>query len=52
MRNIISTLPADMDTLIAKLEREFEDTGKGDGKSERTKRRERTVEGALTELQL
>jgi hypothetical protein len=52
MREIINTLPADVDTLIAKLERKFEDVGKGDGSATRTKRRERTVEGALAELQL
>jgi hypothetical protein len=52
MREIISTLPADVDTLIAKLEREFEDLGKDEGSGERTKKRERTVEGALAGLQL
>lgn len=51
MREIISTLPADVDTLIAKLERKFEDVGKGDGSAMKIKRHERTVEGALTELQ-
>ncbi|KAI0253572.1 hypothetical protein BJV78DRAFT_187311 [Lactifluus subvellereus] len=52
MREIISMLPADVDTLIAKLERKSEDVGKEDGSAARTKRRERTVEGALAGLQL
>jgi hypothetical protein len=52
MREIISTLPADVDTFIAKLEREFEDMGKDEGNGARTKRHERTVEGAPVGLQL
>jgi hypothetical protein len=52
MREIISALTADVDTLIAKLEREFQDIGKDNYSAARTKKRERTVEGALAELQL
>jgi hypothetical protein len=52
MREIISTLPADVDTVIAKLERELEDMGKDEGSGARTKSHERTVEGALAGLQL
>ena len=37
MREIISTLTADVDTLTAKLEREFEDVGKDNGSAARTK---------------
>jgi hypothetical protein len=54
MREITSTLTTDVDMLIAKPEREFEDTGKDNGSAScvTRKRRERTVEGALAELQL
>jgi hypothetical protein len=52
MREIIGALTTDVDTLIAKLEREFEDMGKDNGSAARTRKRERTVEGILAELQL
>jgi hypothetical protein len=41
MCEIISTLPADVNTLIEKLERKSEDVGKDGGSAARTKRRER-----------
>jgi hypothetical protein len=50
MREIINTLPADMDALLAKLERKYMDTD--DGGTTKAKGRERTVQGALAELRL
>jgi len=54
MREIVNTLPEDMDALIARLERKFMDMGMDDSEGNTTKRkgRERTKEGALAELQL
>jgi hypothetical protein len=52
MRDIISTLPADMDALLAKLEKRYTDTDNGDGRTTKTKGRERTLQGALAELRL
>ena len=52
MREIVSTLPADVDALIAKLQRTYIDTSKDQGGIIKGKRRERTIQGALAELQL
>jgi len=52
MREIISTLPADVDALIAKLERTCIDTSKDQGGIVKGKGRKRTTQGALAELQL
>lgn len=52
MREIIDTLPADVDALLARLERKYKDIGMDDGGVTKTKGRERTVRGALAELQL
>jgi hypothetical protein len=52
MREIINTLPADVDALIAKLERKYKDMDTDDGSATKTKGRERTVQGALAELRL
>lgn len=52
MREIVSTLPADVDALIAKLQRTYIDTSKDQGGIIKGKRRERTTQGALAELQL
>lgn len=52
MRDIISTLPADMDALLAKLEKKYTDMDNGDGRTTKTKGRERTLQGALAELRL
>jgi hypothetical protein len=56
MREIMSTLPAEVEAIIANLQKTYIDTskdrggivkGKGKGKA-----RERTIQGALAELQL
>ena len=52
MREIINTLPADMDALLAKLERKFKDLDTDDGGATKAKGRERTTQGALAELRL
>ncbi|KAH9955229.1 hypothetical protein BC827DRAFT_1271861 [Russula dissimulans] len=54
MREIIDTLPEDMDALLEKLERKVMDMGMDDSEANatKTKRRERTKEGALAELRL
>ena len=53
MREIINGLPADVDTLLARLEKKYDDMGMVEGSSaKKKKRRERTVQGALAELQL
>ncbi|KAH9989044.1 hypothetical protein BJV74DRAFT_885233 [Russula compacta] len=52
MREIIDALPADVDALLAKLERKCKDIRMDDGSVTKTKGRERTVRGALAELQL
>jgi hypothetical protein len=52
MREIINTLPANVDTLLAKLERKYKDMDTDDGSATKTKGRERTVQGALAELRL
>ena len=52
MREIINTLPADMDALLAKLERKFKDMDTDDGGATKAKGRERTMQGALAELRL
>lgn len=52
MRDIISTLPADMDALLVKLEKRYTDTDNNDGRTTKTKGRERTLQGALAELRL
>ena len=52
MRDIINTLPADMDTLLAKLEKKYTHLDNDDGCTTKTKGRERTLQGALAELRL
>lgn len=52
MRDIISTLPADMNTLLAKLEKKYTDMDNDDVRTTNTKGRERTLQGALAELRL
>jgi hypothetical protein len=52
MRNIINTLPADMDALLAKLEKKYMEMDNDDGRTTKTKGRERTLQGALAELRL
>ncbi|KAH8995466.1 hypothetical protein EDB92DRAFT_207816 [Lactarius akahatsu] len=52
MREIISTLPADVDALIAKLEKTYIDTSTDQGRVVKGKGRKRTTQGALAELQL
>jgi len=52
MREIISTLPEDVDALIAKLQRTYIDTSKDQGGVVKGKGRERTIQGALAGLQL
>lgn len=54
IREIISTLPEDVDALVAKLERTYIDTSKDEGgvAKGKGKGRERTKQGALAELQL
>ncbi|KAN0116565.1 hypothetical protein V8E52_005709 [Russula decolorans] len=52
MRDITSTLPADMNTLLAKLEKKYTDMDNDDGRTTKTKGRERTLQGALAELRL
>jgi hypothetical protein len=52
MRDIISTLPADMDALLAKLEKKYTDMDNDDGRTTKKKGRERTLQGALAELRL
>ena len=51
MRDIISTLPTDMDALLVKLEKKYTDMD-GGGRTTKTKGRERTLQGALAELRL
>ena len=51
MRDIISTLPADMDALLARLEKKYTDLDNTDGRT-KAKGRERTLQGALAELRL
>lgn len=52
MREIISTLPAEQDAFIANLQKTYIDTSKDRGGVVKGKGRERTIEGALAELQL
>jgi hypothetical protein len=52
MREIINTLPADVDALLAKLERKYKDMDTDDGSVAKMKGRERTVHGALAELRM
>lgn len=52
MRDIIGTLPSDMDALLAKLEKKYTDMDNDDGRTTKTKGRERTLQGALAELRL
>jgi len=53
MREIINGLPADVDALLARLEKKYDDMGMDEGSSAKKKKgRERTVQGALAELQL
>jgi hypothetical protein len=52
MRDVISTLPADMDALLAKLEKKYTDMDNDVGRTTKTKGRERTLQGALAELRL
>ncbi|KAI0284852.1 hypothetical protein BC826DRAFT_129738 [Russula brevipes] len=52
MRKIINSLPADVDALLAELDRKYKDMDLEEGSTRRTKGRERTAQGALAELQL
>ncbi|KAI9449729.1 hypothetical protein BJY52DRAFT_225397 [Lactarius psammicola] len=52
MREITSTFPADVDALIAKLEKTYIDTSEDQGGIVKGKGRKRTTQGALAELQL
>jgi hypothetical protein len=52
MRELINTLPADVDALLAKLEEKYKDMDMDDGSTTKKKGRERTIQGALAELQL
>lgn len=52
MRDIISTLPADMDTLLSKLEKKYTVMDNDDVYTTKKKGRERTLQGALAELRL
>jgi hypothetical protein len=52
MREIINALPADVEALLAKLERKYKDLDMDDGSMSKKKGRGRTTEGALAELQL
>jgi hypothetical protein len=53
MRELINALPADVDALLAKLEEKYKDVDIDDGSTRRKKKaRERTIQGALAELQL
>lgn len=52
MHEIIDTVPADVDALIAKLQRTYIDASKDQGGVVKGKGRERTMQGALAELQL
>ena len=52
MREIIDELPADVDTLLARMGKKYDDRGMDEDSSGKGKGRERTVEGALAELQL
>jgi hypothetical protein len=52
MREITNTIPADVDALLAKLERKFKDMDMDDGGVTKAKGRERTVQGALADLRL
>ena len=52
MGDIISTLPADMDALLAKLEKKYTDMDTDNAFTTKTKGRERTLQGALAELRL
>ncbi|KAH9066227.1 hypothetical protein EDB87DRAFT_1678974 [Lactarius vividus] len=52
MREIISTLPGDVDELLSKLEKTYIDTNKDQGGVVKGKGRKRTTQGALAELQL
>ena len=53
MREIINGLPADVDALLARLEKKYDDMGMDEGSSAKKKKgRERTLQGALAELQL
>jgi len=53
MREIINGLPADVDTLLVRLEKKYDGIGMVEGSSAKKKKGlERTVQGALAELQL
>ena len=52
MRELINALPADVDALLAKLEEKYKGVGTDDGSTRKKKGRERTIQGALAELQL
>jgi len=52
MREIINGLPVDVDTLLARVEKKYDDMGMVEGSLAKKKGRERTVQGALAELQL
>lgn len=53
MREIINGLPVDVDMLLVRLEKKYDDMGMDEGNLAKKKPgRERTVQGALAELQL
>ena len=53
MREIINTLPTDVDALLAKLEEKYKYIAMDHGSNRAKKKgRERTIQGALAELQL
>ena len=52
MLEIISTLPAEVDAVIANLQKTYIGTSKDRGGVVKGKGRERTIQGALAELQL
>lgn len=54
MREIMSTLPAEVEAIIANLQKTYIDTSKDRGGvvKGKGKGRERTIQGALAELQL
>jgi hypothetical protein len=52
MREIINALPAEVDTLLAKLEQKYKDMDMDEGSTVKKKGREKVIEGALEELKL
>lgn len=52
MQEVIGTIPAEMDALIANLQKTCIDTNKDSGGIVKGKGRERTIQGALANLKL